>query len=760
MTGEKTRRFAAALFLSAAMGLLVFFAMESAIARRVGADLFVPVQDGLFLPGRLARLGAALVVCLAVGLTQWGDALRGRLRTVLAKNWGCWLVSALVTALFSLWMLRVIVLSYMISDDVVALQTISQIPTQGLLPATHTFSHILFCAMLGALYGLAPDVSWYFLYYMTVQLAAMWIIGRCILTKTRHRPWPVLTGCVIHVLLGAGVFMYAFAAITFTIASALVGAAAVALMLTRDEAGSAAERVFCDILSALLMLLCWLQREQAGQAIACFWALAALYQFLKPLARRDSRWKRRAGVLAVTVAVTLAMILGVTSYRPVQAEDGYWFAENARSTVLDSLLDELQDEDFAAAGIPPELAALLRGWFFMDKRVNTANLYAVADAYHARIAGESTGDTTSIPPSETAISAPQAASAPPAEAAAVTASAETTAGTAVTAAPAPVDEAAAAGILGEFWDTVRNDRQMFCYGLMALMLFFICVAAYLGVGRQGWAEMLTAVCAIGGAGLLSLYLSVGGHFPARAFCVVIFPAIVMLLLLALSYPDRVGKKPWGMDWALGTLCAWALMVLCAVGVDIVPHATDAATREDLFSTQWKIEAYASENPDLTIINNAYNYVYDPLHASHYPENLTWWGACGVTAKAEDRIYAKTFFQEDVRFMGDNYSSLLFLLQYLTLDYGPIQAEMVTQLSPTIFVVDISRVLPSRRFTGWYEQNGMTYYFENGKALTGEQVIDGETYVFAPNGRNAEITAVPGPNGLIYSTDAYSLITGG
>ena len=77
---------------------------------------------------------------------------------------------------------------------------------------------------------------------------------------------------------------------------------------------------------------------------------------------------------------------------------------------------------------------------------------------------------------------------------------------------------------------------------------------------------------------------------------------------------------------------------------------------------------------------------------------------------------------------------------------------------TLFLADISRIAPAEpNYTGWYEQNGLTYYFRDGQALAGQQDIDGQSYTFAPAGAACQFAAAPGAEGAIYYTDAYSLV---
>ena len=151
---------------------------------------------------------------------------------------------------------------------------------------------------------------------------------------------------------------------------------------------------------------------------------------------------------------------------------------------------------------------------------------------------------------------------------------------------------------------------------------------------------------------------------------------------------------------------------------------------------------------------------DGVHIFCYPvkRKICCFGT-GVTSDP-DRLYAGAFFREDVQFMCQRPSTLLALLQYLTLDFGPVQAKSLSQLTADTFVTDLDLVCPSEGYTGWYEQNGMTYYFRDGEALTGEQIIDGEICTFAPAGSQAQLTAgLTAEGGQVYTTTAYSLLEG-
>ena len=710
----ESRRPRTAALASLGIGLLAFLAVESAIARRVGLDLFLPMADGVFLPGRLARLGAFLVVFLALGLTDRGRGILAAWDRACQKDRWRWATAAAVTALFFVWALRVTVLSYMTNDDALFLRAIAQVPEKGLDATAGVFSSQLLSLALGKLYGLAPDGYWYLGYHLTVLLVSLTVIGRCILVKVCGRGWPAWAGAVLYGALCAGLFLYCFAAISFTVTPAVAGSAAAALTFCRDGNRTAAGRAVSDIAGAILLILCILQRQQTGLALLCFWALAAGYQLVRMLMARAG-----VGRAALFAGTCLAIFLGVTAIGRVTlvtVDPAYSRAEYYRSRIVDFLNDDITLEEYEQAGVSRELATLIYGWFFMDEKVTTDLFRDVISIHRAAETG---------------------------------------------GADAPAALSRLGGLCARLGTYVRSDRQM-SWRLGAIgALFFCCAAAFLRFGRRYWPELLAALCCLGGMGILLLYLVDMGRFPIRVFLVVTLPAAVLLLLAALTVPaDAAVPAPARQRAAgwMGAVCAGAAALCCAGCLYITPHAADAATRADVFGVQWAIEDYARAHPDVTIVNSVYDYYFDPIHTpADYPDNRVLWGACGDTAKApEDRLYADAFFRDDVLFMSDRFSSLIGLLQYLSVEYGPVQAVQDARLGPTVTVTDISLVSPGEDYTGWYEQNGMTYYFRDGQALTGEQTIDGERYTFAPAGAGAGPVTVP-EGGLIYTTDAYSLL---
>ena len=222
------------IILSAVMGLGLFLVVESAVSRHIGFDLLLPFDGGQFLPARLVLLFAALAVCLALGLTERGEKLRRALNAACEKDWVRWLVALTVTGLFFLWALRVTVLNYMTIDEVSLIEAIVRIPEQGLGAAGDSFANILFCGLISLFYRLNPNGLWYFGYHLFAILGSSVVIGRCILAKASRRGLPALAGCLVHWLLCMGIFLYTLSKLSFTVPPAVVGSAAVALLLCRE----------------------------------------------------------------------------------------------------------------------------------------------------------------------------------------------------------------------------------------------------------------------------------------------------------------------------------------------------------------------------------------------------------------------------------------------------------------------------------------------------------------------------------------------
>ena len=693
--------------------LLTYLAIQSGIARRLTAEALLPAWGGTAYPGRTALFLVLTVAFMALYATDRGEKLRAGLDKAMKKDSSRWLAAAVVTGLFFLWTCRVTVITFMTNDDVTIMRTAARVSREGLAAADQSFCHFLFCGLLSLFYRLDMHGYWYGGYHILAIAVSLIIIGRCVLLKASRRGMSALGGLGIFALLCAGLMVHAAAELSFTITPAVLGTASAALTLCRDETKSRAGHAAMDVGCVLMLLLAWLQRSSSARCVLCFWALAVCYQLLK--ARLGQEPVKRVVPLLLCAALTVGLCFGAGLLRlPGQesgteldptAYDEYVYAERYRSLVMDYLTERLTNEELEAAGLPPELSNLLRAWYFMDERINTVTFRRIVDMYY--------------------------------------------------------DPSLEAGSLAAA-TSMESGSHIRTMAFTAALLPLLLALALLDLGRRGrrcWPEMLGVLGAFGGGAVLLLYLIRRGRFLLRVHLVVVIPAAVCLILFALSGP--AAEKP-ARAWqkAVAALLGAALCVTAGLSARSVPYADEAMTRQEAFAFQQATEGYANAHQDIYFVTNFISQNLDPFHdVTVYPGNMHIWGGTGVTADP-NRLYADAFFREDVRFMCQRPSTILALLQYLTLDFGPVQARSLAQLTADTFVTDLDTVCPSEGYTGWHEQNGMTYYFQDGEALTGEQSIDGKDYTFAPAGNQAQLTAdVTAESERIYTTTAYSLMEG-
>lgn len=697
-------------FLQAAVsGVIVYYFVQSAVERRFVLSLLLPAAEGAFAPVRLAVLLLCIEACLYLSASKTGKTLSDGLVKACRKRWGRWICALAVTGLFFVWSIRVNVLSYLTMDDVTILHSIAAIPEEGLSAAAGAWSNIILCGLIGFFYKIAPEGYWYLGYHLFVLTLSLVIIGRCILVKTEKSGHSPLAGLAVHMALCVGVFSYAFGGISFTLTPAVAGAAAVALVLCREDEDSLPALLVSDVSGVLLMLLCRLQRYSTMQAVICFWALAAAYSLAKLLLRRSGMWKKSAASLGVSVILTLILCFGNLSAGLPTVSAEYRSAEYYRSVVMDYLMDNLTDEQWEAVGIPPELAIMMRGWYFMDERVSTETFRELTELYYE------------------------------------------------TGAVATEANVMGTNAVSETMELVRKNILPIAAGM--LLAAASAVVGFLQYGKRRWPELLCALFAVGGAGLLCLYLLHEGRFPLRVFLVVAIPACVTLAIMLLSFREPDTPKKKGLR-VISIVPAAALCVCLALSAMGSPRADRAVTRQELFSEQWSMEDYAGEHSGLMFYTNMTDVTLDPLHGAYtYPQNISVWGGSFFTVD-DDHPCADAFFREDTRLMVKPLSSLAVFLQYLTVDFGPVQAELEARLADGICVVRISRVIPENAPDGWFEANGMTYYLENGKAVSGQLSVGGEEYDFTPKGLSASLVTLRTEDGAqIYTTDACGLIAG-
>ena len=120
----------------------------------------------------------------------------------------------------------------------------------------------------------------------------------------------------------------------FTLSSAALGMASVAMALAADEGDGKRAYAFYLYGSVVLLALSFLIRQSSGVSAACFWGAAMLYRVLA--SRRAKRGVGRAIVAAAVMCALIAALTYVNDWgRANQNAENFLAFENARAEYMD-----------------------------------------------------------------------------------------------------------------------------------------------------------------------------------------------------------------------------------------------------------------------------------------------------------------------------------------------------------------------------------------------------------------------------------------
>lgn len=340
-----------------------------------------------------------------------------------------WLTATLlVLALFGL-LWRIGTLRFENSDDALILKAFMGF--EGGVPAS--FSLYVHTLLAWALHGLArlwPGVAWLSLFQLGVLGLSAAVLCKSLMQLAGKGCPARMAGVAAALLSLLLLAALAMCRINYTTTAALAGAAAVAQCLAVPPGAAAHGRLRAYGLAALLLGLACLLRMQSAWPAAAFAGLALLWQAgeaqrtLRPshtaqAGKRGEPCQRKgrrmqplcaaqpaepalpadpargatalhpaarsallalAGMLAMVV-VLLAVRQGEIALRGLQG-DAIWHA--ARTALLDYTPFEGEPAPALGTGLlPATLIALLRQWYFLDGRITTEVMRAMAGSYPA-----------------------------------------------------------------------------------------------------------------------------------------------------------------------------------------------------------------------------------------------------------------------------------------------------------------------------------------------------------------------------------------
>lgn len=542
----------------------------------------------------------------------------------------CWLWGAGITALLWGFLLCFSDIYFAANDDQFILRAMTGFQPGG-TPDFHPFLLGFYVYPLRWLQRFFPGVAWYSLLELLLLALALTVILKSLLQCWLRAGRRLRTGLLLCAGYAALYGSNYLARVTFTVTGAMLGAAAVAQILSID-CQSASDRSFLRAmtLAILLLILCYGLRQLSLVPVLGYCGIAFLLRFCSFFGF-GKQTKRSARPMLVAAGLALLILGGLFAGRALeirlkQKQDALQW-QQARSQVLDYInLKSLPSEALESVGWTDEQRILLDKWNTMDEAISTEALRSVRKNWY---------------------------------------NSETT-----TSAGAAIEDLRCRSP----W-FVRTMVVLFGLGLFALF------CAFRNRRENPWlplALLLTGLLCF----LFFCYLALKGRLPYRAVTVALLPAAAMVFCLLGECPLPTARKGWRA--ALGILLA----VSMAAPLPALLGAVRRRRSPWDYNAHADMDAQALTHPDLLLIYST-ELVNDmrmfPDTSQGVPQNLTFWGGWSrgseeYTAKLAafgldgEHFTAADWLRPALRFISLKEAPDEALLAYLRSELGPVEWE--------------------------------------------------------------------------------------
>lgn len=495
----------------------------------------------------------------------------------LIKSYECWL-APLLAFFFFFGLSRITYFRFENSDDILYVKAFMGFEGQ-VASSPPLYLHPLLVWLLGLLSNAMPGVAWFSLLQIGMLLLSAWALCIGILRCANAARVPAAAGTAAALLFLAVFASFIYTRINHTTTSAVLGAAACALLL-----GAAAKRthVFSSVLcsAAALAGACML-RTNSMPALICFWGLSLLYLCLccakegegRPSLRQCMRFAKHALPRAIAVCAIAAIAL--VSMRMVeinQNKDFYDFHE-ARADLLDyraDAMNHIPDNVLEQLGWSEAELELVREWYFMDENIT-------ADAF--RLIQQTAWTEPGI--------------------------------------GARLSNASSAVL------AFLKGNSTYVFALILLLLLGTLAFLPREAGFPG--ARITALASLALMAAMVFYLSYQGRLLPRAVDCAMLPAAAVLTCLSLRALSRQGKR--GLRIAALCLCA-ACLIPTALSLRQTHYTLTRRADTVSPAREANLEAFALENPEYLILRTP-NLLRDtrllPDVSAGTPSNVMIWG---------------------------------------------------------------------------------------------------------------------------------------
>lgn len=543
----------------------------------------------------------------------------------------CWLWGAGITALLWGFLLCFSDIYFAANDDQFILRAMTGFQPGG-TPDFHPFLLGFYVYPLRWLQRFFPGVAWYSLLELLLLALALTVILKSLLQCWLRAGRRLRTGLLLCAGYAALYGSNYLARVTFTVTGAMLGAAAVAQILSIDcQSASDRSLLRAMTLAILLLILCYGLRQLSLVPVLGYCGIAFLLRFCSFFGF-GKQTKRSARPMLVAAGLALLILGGLFAGRALeirlkQKQDALQW-QQARSQVLDYInLKSLPSEALESVGWTDEQRILLDKWNTMDEAISTEALRSVRKNWY-------NSETT------------------------------TTAG---------------AAIEDLRWRSpwfVQTMVVLFGLGLFALF------CAFRNRRENPWlplALLLTGLLCF----LFFCYLALKGRLPYRAVTVALLPASAMVFcLLGECGLPRLRKS------GAAVLCAVLALGMIDPMSAMLPVLKRQRSPWD-YNTHADMDAQALAHPDLLLIYST-ELVNDmrmfPDTSQGVPQNLTFWGGWSrgsdeYNAKLAafgldgEHFTAADWLQPELRFISLKEEPDETLLAYLRSELGTIQWEV-------------------------------------------------------------------------------------
>lgn len=542
----------------------------------------------------------------------------------------CWLWGAGITALLWGFLLCFSDIYFAANDDQFILRAMTGFQPGG-TPDFHPFLLGFYVYPLRWLQRFFPGVAWYSLLELLLLALALTVILKSLLQCWLRAGRRLRTGLLLCAGYAALYGSNYLARVTFTVTGAMLGAAAVAQILSIDcQSASDRSLLRAMTLAILLLILCYGLRQLSLVPVLGYCGIAFLLRFCSFFGF-GKQTKRSARPMLVAAGLALLILGGLFAGRALeirlkQKQDALQW-QQARSQVLDYInLKSLPSEALESVGWTDEQRILLDKWNTMDEAISTEALRSVRKNWY-------NSETT------------------------------TTAG---------------AAIEDLRWRSpwfVQTMVVLFGLGLFALF------CAFRNRRENPWlplALLLTGLLCF----LFFCYLALKGRLPYRAVTVALLPAASMVFCLLGECPLPTARKGWRA--ALGILLA----VSMAAPLPALLGAVRRRRSPWDYNAHADMDAQALTHPDLLLIYST-ELVNDmrmfPDTSQGVPQNLTFWGGWSrgsdeYNAKLAafgldgEHFTAADWLRPALRFISLKEAPDEALLAYLRSELGPVEWE--------------------------------------------------------------------------------------